>query len=80
MDYLKGKEGTITFSAGSPKEPGLFSHRGTPNLALMPMFVQWEEVAQGATPPQEPEPAPATESPPAPARLKKSRARGKKGK
>ena len=84
LDYLKGKEGTVTLSAGSPKEPGLFSHRGTPNLALMPMFVQWDGEKQGPTPTPTPEPAPAApQTPPVPSRPpkpQKSKASRKKGK
>jgi len=78
---LKGKEGTVTLSAGGPKEPGLFSHRDTPNLAPMPMFVQWEEAGQGTTPAPAPEPAPAPpETPSASAEPEKARARRKKAK
>lgn len=54
LEYLKGKEGTVTLATKSPSDPGLFSHRGSPNMCLMPMFVQWEEdKPTGAAPAQE---------------------------
>ena len=41
LDYVKGKDGTVTLRIGTPSQPGLFAHRGTPNQAIMPMFTQW---------------------------------------
>jgi DNA polymerase-3 subunit beta len=82
LDYLKGKEGTVTFASDHPSHAGLFSYRDTPNLALMPMFVQWEGEPV-ATPPPAAEATPATEepeTPSVPAEPKKAKARRKKGK
>ncbi len=88
MEYLKGKEGMVSFAWTSSQAPCRFSYRGVSNLALMPMFVKSDEPGQEATPPPEPELAPeapepppaAPETPPAHTQPEKARARRKKAK
>ena len=50
LDYVKGKDGTVTLTIGTPSQPGLFAHRSVASLALMPMFVQWPGEPPAAPP------------------------------
>ncbi len=59
MEYLKGKEGMVSFAWTSSQAPCRFSYRGVSNLALMPMFVQ-----DNAPTPTPPTPVPVEESDP----------------
>jgi len=61
MEYLKGKEGMVSFAWTSSQQPCRFSYRGVSNLALMPMFVK--DDAPAPTPPA-PTPVPVEESDP----------------
>ena len=62
LDYVKGKDGTVTLRIGTPSQPGLFAHRGVPNVTLMPMFVQWPgDVMAPVTAPEGPDEATAAE-------------------
>ena len=61
MEYLKGKEGMVSFAWTSSQAPCRFSYRGVSNLALMPMFVK--DDAPAPTPPA-PTPVPVEESEP----------------
>ena len=40
--YLKGRAGLITISPSSESGPVRFAHRGTAQVVMMPMFVQWD--------------------------------------
>lgn len=56
QEFLKGKQGVVTFQAEAPSKPGLFTAPGAPKVVLMPMMVQW-----GDQPP--PPPAPEASTP-----------------
>ncbi len=94
MEYLKGKEGMVSFAWTSSQAPCRFSYRGVSNLALMPMFVQWGDEPKAPEPPEaEPEdqegtdatppeagPEPEPTPAPEPPGPAKAKARRKKGK
>lgn len=46
LKYFPGK-GEVTMSTASPQSPILFTHRGTPHVVMMPMFVQWGKASKG---------------------------------
>ena len=50
--YLNGKEGRVLLETSGQSNPGRLTHAGTPNLVLMPMFVQWGD--QPEAKPEEP--------------------------
>jgi DNA polymerase-3 subunit beta len=41
LDYLKGKDGTITIAVKDEKSPILFRHDRSPLVVMMPLMVQW---------------------------------------
>lgn len=41
LDYLRSKEGIITFSMTDPKAPVSFQYMGSPRVLIMPMYVEW---------------------------------------
>ena len=41
LNYLKGKEGLLTIGATDPQSPLLFRHSASPQVVMMPMFVEW---------------------------------------
>ncbi len=51
MDYIKGKDGLVTFSADKPSTPVIIHYSNTPTVILMPMSVKW-----GDEPPTEEQP------------------------
>lgn len=76
LDYLSGKEGTITLTAQSPSQPGLFAHRNVAHFCCMPMFIRWDDGAPGGETTTPPEPAePSAPPPAAPAPKKRNRKR-----
>jgi hypothetical protein len=42
MDYLAGKLGMVLLETSEPKAPGRFFCSGSPDVLLMPVFVQWD--------------------------------------
>lgn len=43
LRYLEGKAGIVSFSMKERSSPMLFEYPGLPRVALMPMFVQWDD-------------------------------------
>jgi DNA polymerase III sliding clamp (beta) subunit (PCNA family) len=43
LDHLGGKLGMVLLETSGPKAPGRFFCSGSPDVLLMPVFVQWEE-------------------------------------
>lgn len=41
LEYLKGKEGMITFGLISGTAPVVLRHRASPLVLVMPMMVEW---------------------------------------
>lgn len=41
LDYLRGREGIVTMGVSDEKAPVLFRHGASPQVLVMPMFVQW---------------------------------------
>jgi DNA polymerase III sliding clamp (beta) subunit (PCNA family) len=54
LEYLKGKDGIITFTRYTEQGPAAFEYPNSPKVLLMPMFVEVKK--------SEPEPAPAAET------------------
>ena len=48
LEYFSGRAGSVTMALADGNSPGpvTFSHRGTPHVVIMPMFVKWD-VAPG---------------------------------
>ena len=67
LEYLAGKEGAIEIGMAAPSSPLVFHYGNRPVVAIMPMFVKWEEVeGLPLLPGQEKKelPAPAVDSAP----------------
>jgi DNA polymerase III sliding clamp (beta) subunit (PCNA family) len=41
LEYLKGKEGMVTFGLSSGTAPVVLRHRASPLVLVMPMMVEW---------------------------------------
>ena len=65
LEYLASKEGLILMETSTVSSPGRFTHARSPNLVLMPMFVQWGDEPEEEAPESEGEVERAVdESPP----------------
>lgn len=42
LEYFQGREGQVMLEVTNPSNPGLFTHRGTPHVLVMPMHVEWD--------------------------------------
>ncbi|MEK7872967.1 MAG: DNA polymerase III subunit beta, partial [Chloroflexota bacterium] len=43
LEYFQGKTHPVIMSLGEPDQPITCSSQGTPNVVIMPMFIQWED-------------------------------------
>ena len=43
LEYFQGKTTPVTMSLGEPDQPITCACPGTPNVVIMPMFIQWED-------------------------------------
>ncbi len=60
-EYLRGKQGVITFMFGASSAPALLLTPGAPDFAVMPMYVQWD--GQAPAPSSEPATGPGATGP-----------------
>jgi len=62
LDYLKGREGIVSFSWENDKSPISLKHQNSPSVLIMPMFVDWD--GKTDEPKDEAEPVPEGEEKP----------------
>ena len=53
-EYLERKKGLVLMETSTPSAPGRFFHSGSPDVLLMPIYVQWEGSPVGRRPADQP--------------------------